>query len=49
MNLKTFDLIYFRSKSYFEEDSTQNNLVFKPMYGYFKRVSGVAACNYIYF
>ena len=29
--LKTFDLIYFRSKSYFEEDGTQNNLVFQPM------------------
>ena len=33
--LKTFDSIYFRSKSHFEEDSTQNYLVFQPIQRYF--------------
>ena len=30
--LKTFDSSYFISKSHFEEDGTQNYLVFQPMY-----------------
>ena len=30
--LKTFDSIYFVGKSHFEEDDTQNYLVFQPMY-----------------
>ena len=47
--LKTFDSSYFRGKSHFEEDGTQNYLVFQPMYRYFKRVSDVGAGNYIYF
>ena len=34
--LKTFDLIYFRGKSHFEEDRTQNYLVFQPINRYFK-------------
>ena len=46
--LKTFDLSYFRRKSHFEEDSTQNYLVFQPMDRY-KRVAGVDSGNYIYF
>ena len=29
--LKTFDSIYFRGKSHFEEDGTQNYLVFQPI------------------
>ena len=29
--LQTFDWSYFRGKSYFEEDFTQNYLVFKPI------------------
>ena len=33
-----FDSIYFRGKSHFEEDGTQNYLVFQPMCRYFKRV-----------
>ena len=44
MNLKklnTFDSIYFRGKSHFEEDSTRNYLVFQPMCRYLKRVIGV--------
>ena len=47
--LQTFDSIYFRGKSHFEEDGTQNYIVFQPMYRYFKRVLGVCAGNYIYF
>ena len=47
--LQTFDSIYFRGKSHFEEDGTQNDLVFQPMYRYFKRVAGVGTGNYIYF
>ena len=47
--LQTFDSIYFRSKSHFEENATQNYLVFQPMYRYFKRVSGVGKGNHIYF
>ena len=47
--LKTFDSIYFGGKSHFEEDGTQNYLVFQPMYRYFKRVIGVGSGNYIYF
>ena len=39
--LKTYDSIYFRRKSHFEENSTQNYLVFQPMHMYFKRVVGV--------
>ena len=34
--LKTFDSIYFRGKRYFEDDGTQNYLVFQPIQRYFK-------------
>ena len=34
--LKTFDLSYFIGKSHFEEDGTQNYLVFQPLSRYFK-------------
>ena len=34
--LKTFDSSYFICKSHFEEDGTQNYLVFQPIYRYFK-------------
>ena len=37
--LKTFDSSYFIGKSHFEEDGTQNYLVFQPMYRYFKVLS----------
>ena len=47
--LQTFDSIYFRGKSHFEEDGSQNYLVFQPMCRYFKRVAGVGTSNYIYF
>ena len=48
-NLKTFDLRYFEGKCYFEEDGTQNDLVFQPMHKYLKSCAGVCSGNYIYF
>ena len=47
--LKTFASSYFIGNSHFEEDGTQNYLVFQSMYRYFKRVSDVDIGNYIYF
>ena len=47
--LKIFDSSYFITKSHFEEDGIQNYLVFRPMYRYFKRISGVGDGNYIYY
>ena len=47
--LKTFDSSYFIGKSYFEEDGTQNYLVFQPMYRYFKIITGVDDGSYIYY
>ena len=41
MNLKqleTFDSIYFRGKSHFEDNDSQNYLVFQTAYRYFKTV-----------
>ena len=37
--LKTFDLSYFIGKSHFEEDGTQNYLVFQPINKYFKVIT----------
>ena len=34
--LETFNSIYFRGKSHFEDDGTQNYLVFQPIYKYFE-------------
>ena len=31
-------IIYFKGKNHFEEDGTQNYLVFQPMYKYFKKI-----------
>ena len=45
--LKTFYSVYVGSR--FEEDGTQNYLVFQSMYRFFKRVSGVGSGNYSYF
>ena len=42
--LKTFDSSYFRGKSHFEEDGTQNYLVFQPANRYFKVIANT---NYI--
>ena len=47
--LKTFDSSYFIGKSHFEEDGTQNYLVFQSLQRYFKQISGVGNDNYIYF
>ena len=38
-NLKTSDSSYFRGKSHFEEDGTQNYLVFQPINKYFKVIT----------
>ena len=45
--LQKFDAAYFRGKSYFEEDGTQNYLVFQPTCKYFKKIAGVGIGNYI--
>ena len=37
--LKTFDLDYFIGKSHFEEEGTQNYLVFQPINRYFKLIA----------
>ena len=37
--LKTFDSNYFIGKSYFDEDGTQNYLVFKPLNKYFRLIT----------
>ena len=37
--LKTFDLIYFHGKNHFEDDGTQNWLVFQSIQKYFRTVS----------
>ena len=36
--LNSFDSIYYRSKSHFEEDGKQNYLVFQPLEKYFKLI-----------
>ena len=47
--LKTFDSIYYRGKSHFEEDGTQNYLVFQPIQRFFKRIASVGNGNHIYY
>ena len=37
--LKTFDSIFYRGKNHFEEDGTQNNVVFQPLNKYFKVIA----------
>ena len=37
--LKSFDSSYFVGKSHFEEDSTQNYLVFQPLNKYFRLIT----------
>ena len=47
-NLKTFDYSYFIGKSHFEEDGTQNYLVFQPLNKYFKVIAStyyVSSCK----
>ena len=47
--LETFDSVYFRGKSHFEKDGTQNYLFFQAMYRYFRRTVSVGSGNYIYY
>ena len=47
--LKTFDSSYFIGKSNFEEDGTQNYLVFQPMYRSFKIIASVGNGCSIYY
>ena len=35
--VEKFDAAYFRGKNHFEEDRTQNYLVFQPVYKYFEK------------
>ena len=44
--LKTIDSRYFTEKSRFEEDSTQNYLVFQPIFRYFK-INTINDTNYV--
>ena len=37
-HLQRFDSSYFKGKNYFEEDGSQNCLIFQPMYKYFKKI-----------
>ena len=47
--LHIFDSIYFRGKIHFEEDGTQDYLVFQSTCRYFKSVASHGNGNYIYF
>ena len=47
--IQKFDAAYFRGKSHFEKDGTQNHLVFQPICRYFRRIIRVGSGNYIYF
>ena len=47
--LKAFDSSYFHGKSHFEEDGTQNYLLFQPIQRYFKLTDNVDNKNYIYY
>ena len=45
--LKTFDPSYFIGKSHFEEDGTQNYLVFQPIIRYFKVNTIINVADYV--
>ena len=45
--LKTFDSGYFIGKSHFEEDGTQNYLVFQPIFRYFKINLVINVADYV--
>ena len=45
--LKTFDSDYFIGKTHFEEDGTQNYLIFQPIYRYFKVFSITQYLEYV--
>ena len=48
-NLQTFDSSCFRGKNYFENDATQNYLVFQPMSECFKRILMLVMVNIFIF
>ena len=45
--LKSFDSSYFRGKNYFDEDTTQNYLVFLPISIYFKVNAILGVTDYV--
>ena len=47
--LETFDSIYFCGKSHFEDDGTQNYLVYQPTQRHFKRTDSGINANYVYY
>ena len=47
--LEKFDSSYFKGKSQFEENGTQNYLVLQPISRYFRTIIGACSDNYIYF
>ena len=47
--LQKFYAAYFKGKSHFEEDGTQDYLLFQPIYRHFRRIVGIGSGNYIYF
>ena len=47
--LETFDSIYFRGKSHFEDDGTENWLVFQPIERYFIKIAGISNGRYVYY
>ena len=47
--LETFDPSSFKGINHFEEDGSQNYLVFQQMQRYFKRIASVGSGNCIYF
>ena len=38
IKLQEFDSSCFRDKTHFENDGTQNYIIFKPVYRYFKKI-----------
>ena len=45
--LQVFDLSYFRGKNYFDEDGSQNYLVFLPIFRYFILNTITNVTNYV--
>ena len=48
-NLEKLNSSHFKGKGHFEEDGTQNYLVFQPIYRYFRKIIIVGSGNNIYF
>ena len=46
-NLKTFDSGCFIGKSHFEEDGTQDYLIFRPVFRYVKINTVIDVANYV--